>query len=608
MVQSPFLLALERLHARISCASDGVPASYIPELAKANPAHFGIAVVTVDGAIYSVGDAAVPFTIQSISKPLVYGLALDENGPEVVDSKVGVEPSGEAFNAISLEPGSGRPRNPMINAGAIAMSSLIGGASDQERSARTIDMLSRYAGRPLEFDESVFRSEQETGHRNRAIGHLLRNAGIIEGEVDPVCDRYFQQCSVLVTCEDLAMMAATLANQGRNPRTGEQAVGPDNVERILSVMSSCGMYDFAGAWSYHVGMPAKSGVGGGIIAVLPGQLGIGVFSPPLDSLGNSVRGVAVCQSLSREFGLHLHRPPLNVGSVVRASYTLAERRSRRRRTIEAATALDAIGDCVRIVEAQGPIVLSTAEALIRAALEQTPDGGTLVLDFRRVTAVDAAVASLFASLAGELSRHDVAFAISGVDEGAAWTVAVVDAVRAAGTHLAGWFPDVDAALEACEDRLLGAWSAAGSDDVAPANHPLVRVLPPAEAAALLAIGVPRSYAAGARILRRGDSSGAVYLLLSGKATVSIARDGGTPYRLSTFGPGTTFGELALMDSGPRSADVDAETDLSCLEIALDPILTDPALQSLRLHLIEALARDLSDRLRRANAEVQALVG
>ena len=607
MVRSPFLLALERLHAEISRINAGEPASYIPELAKANTGHFGIAVATIDGATYSVGDASVPFTIQSISKPLVYGLALDDNGAEIVDSKVGVEPSGEAFNAISLEPGSGRPRNPMINAGAIAMSSLVAGSSAGEQSARTLAMLSRYAGRPLDIDSAVFRSEQESGHRNRAIGHLLRNAGIIDGDVDAVCDRYFEQCSVLVTCEDLALLAATLANQGRNPRTAEQAVSPANVERILSVMSSCGMYDFAGAWVYRVGMPAKSGVGGGIIAVLPGQLGIGVFSPPLDAVGNSVRGVAVCEALSQEFGLHLHRPPLSVGSVVRASYTLKDRRSRRRRTNEAAALLDERAAAVRVVEAQGPVVLSTAEALFRSALEQTPREGTLVLDFRRVTAVDTAVASLFGSLALELRRHDISLALSGIDEGAAWAVAVQEAVGAAGADLAGWFCDVDAALEACEERLLAADDLV-TREIAASDHSLVRSLPAAEAAALLDLGTARSFPAGARIIRRGDPSDAVYLLLAGQATVSVPSPTRGRHRLAALGPGTTFGELALMDSGSRSADIDADTDVTCFEIPLDRIHQNPDLQSLRLHLIEALARDLADRLRRANAEVEALAG
>jgi glutaminase len=605
MIQSPFLLLLERLHAEFRSVTAGEPASYIPELARADPSHFGIAVATVDGTTYCVGDAGVPFTIQSISKPLVYGLALDDNGPEIVDGKVGVEPSGEAFNAISLEPGTGRPRNPMINAGAIAMSSLIAGGSPGEKFARTLAMLSRYAGRELDVDEPVFRSEQETGHRNRAIGHLLRNAGIVAEDVDPVCDRYFRQCSVRVTCEDLALMAATLANGGCNPRTGERAVNRENVERILAVMSSCGMYDFAGAWVYHVGMPAKSGVGGGIIAVLPGQLGIGVFAPPLDAAGNSVRGVAVCQALSREFGLHLHRPPLDVGSVVRASYTLNERRSKRRRTVEESSLLDVGAGTVRILEAQGPVVLSTAEALIRAAIEAAPPGGTLVIDFRRVTTVDSAVGCLFSSLASELQSHGTTLAISGVDGEAPWASAFSPLLRVPPIGAGPAYPNLDAALEACEERLLGT-GASSAGPLMALDHPVVRALPPAEASTLLLLGVIQSYPPETPIISRGDPSDAVYLLLSGVATVSVSSPSGERHRLTTLGPGTTFGELALMDAGPRSADVHTDTPVTCLAVPLDALRGDPGLLPLRLRLVEILARDLADRLRRANAEIQAL--
>ncbi len=605
MVQSPFLGVLERLHAKFRGEETGAPASYIPELAKANPAHFGISVVTADGAVYSVGDANVPFTLQSISKPLVYGLALDDNGAAFVDAKVGVEPSGEAFNAISLEPGSGRPRNPMINAGAIAMSSLVLGESASEKAARTLSMLSRYAGRDLDVDEAVFRSEQETGHRNRAIGHLLRNAGIIEGDVDAVCDRYFRQCAVNVTCEDLAMMAATLANQGINPRTGERAVGSENVERILSVMSSCGMYDFAGAWVYRVGMPAKSGVGGGIIAVLPGQFGIGVFSPALDAVGNSVRGVAVCEALSQEFSLHLHRPPLHVGSVIRASYTLKDRRSKRRRTQHQTAQLDAAGESVRIIEAHGPVVLSTAEALMRTGIAQTPAGGTLVIDFHRVEAIDGAVAALFGSLAVELQGQGARLVIPGIGEGRSWAATLHEALNGATTANSPSHADLDNALEACEDDILGS-DGMLSDDLADHCHPLVMGLPVKDAAALLGIGLKREFAAGATIIRRGEASDAIYLLLSGMATVSVPSVTGGRHRLSTVGPGTTFGELALMDNGTRSADVHADTAVTCLSIPVDVLRGDPGMQSLRGHLMELLARDLSDRLRRANSEIQAL--
>ena len=296
---------LEGLHRSLAGLDAGDVASYIPELMKADPAGFGIALTTVDGHVYQVGDSRQPFTIQSISKVVTYGLALEDRGTEAVLAKVDVEPSGEAFNSISLEPETGRPRNPMINAGAIATVALVEGNTPESKFAHMLQCYENYLGHPVEMDEDVYRSEKSTGHRNRAIAHLLRNSNMIENEPDDVLDLYFQQCSLLVNCEDLALIGATLANNGINPKTGIRALQDRYVPAVLSVMSSCGMYDYSGAWIYKIGMPAKSGVGGGIVAVLPGQFGLAVFSPRLDERGNSVRGIAVCKQFSADFGLHM---------------------------------------------------------------------------------------------------------------------------------------------------------------------------------------------------------------------------------------------------------------------------------------------------------------
>ncbi len=246
------------------------------------------------------------FTIQSISKPLVYGLALEDHGTTEVLRKVGVEPTGEAFNSIVMDEINNRPFNPMVNAGAIATTALIKGNGPEERFARILGMFSRYAGRQLTIDESVFQSERATGHRNRAIAYLQLNSGMIEEPVSEHLDLYFRQCSILVSARDLSMMAATLANNGVNPLTGERAIAAEHVKTVLSVMASCGMYDYSGEWVYRVGLPAKSGVGGGIVAVLPGQFGFGVFSPLLDDHGNSHRGIEVCKELSQKFYLHVY--------------------------------------------------------------------------------------------------------------------------------------------------------------------------------------------------------------------------------------------------------------------------------------------------------------
>jgi len=296
---------LNDLHAKYQPLQEGTLASYIPELAKVNPDWFSICVATVDGQLFTVGDSRQLFTIQSISKVFVHGLALEDHGRDRVLSKVGVEPTGDAFNAIILDEQSKRPYNPMVNAGAIAITSLIKGNDPTERLHRLLTMFERYIGHESHIDMPTFVSERTTGHRNRAMAHLMLNFGMIDERLEESLDLYFQQCSLMVNCGDLAVMAATLANRGKNPLTGIQAVPACYVKDMLSVMYTCGMYNYAGQWAYTIGLPAKSGVSGGVIVVVPGRMGLGVFSPPLDARGNSVRGVKVCEALSEHFGLHL---------------------------------------------------------------------------------------------------------------------------------------------------------------------------------------------------------------------------------------------------------------------------------------------------------------
>ena len=301
---SPFRAILGDLHAKYLSVREGAVADYIPELATANPDWFSICAVTVDGQVYSVGDKNQLFTLQSISNALVYGLALEDHGRDYVLTKVGVEPTKEAFNEIVFDEQSQRPYNPMVSAGAIATTGLILGTDSTQRLNRMLDMFRRYIGRDIGVDISVFASQRATGHRHRAIADMMLDRGMIDKNIDQTLDLYFQQCSLLVSCRDLAVMAATLANRGVNPVTGERAIDAQYVKDILSVMYTCAMYD-AGEWAYKVGTPALSGVAGGIIAIVPGQMGIGVFSPLLDARGNSVRGIKVCEELSRHFDLHL---------------------------------------------------------------------------------------------------------------------------------------------------------------------------------------------------------------------------------------------------------------------------------------------------------------
>lgn len=297
--------ALAELHDRYADLDDGALADYIPELATVDPSLFAIAIATTEGDICSVGDDQTPFTIQSASKPFTYGHALGVHGRERVLSRVGVEPTGDAFNSIIKLDAANRPHNPCVNSGAIAVTSLLKEMDATASVKQLLDSFNRFAGRKLSVDLPVFTSERTHGHRNRAIAYLMLHFGMIEGDVDAILDLYFQQCAIQVTCRDLAVMAGTLANGGVNPTTGERALDGAYVRDVLTVMQTCGMYDYSGQWAYTVGLPAKSGISGGIFAVLPGRMGIACYSPKVDLHGHSVRGLRVFEDLSHQFGLHL---------------------------------------------------------------------------------------------------------------------------------------------------------------------------------------------------------------------------------------------------------------------------------------------------------------
>jgi glutaminase len=279
---------------------------YAPTEATRDADLFGISFATDEGEVHVAGDADVPFALQSLSKVFVYGLALEDRGREEVLHHVGVEPSAEAFNSIVLDERHRRPYNPMVNAGALVTTDLVRGRNAEEKLERILTRLRLYAGNDsLDVDWEIFEREMSMSDHNRAIGYLMRSQGMLSGEVEDVVALYLQQCSVKVTCRDLAVMAATLSNGCVNPITGERALPRARVRDVLSVMYTCGMYDAAGQWAYEVGVPAKSGVSGGILAAVPGKLGLGVFSPGLDEYGNSVRGIRVCHEVSERLGLHV---------------------------------------------------------------------------------------------------------------------------------------------------------------------------------------------------------------------------------------------------------------------------------------------------------------
>jgi glutaminase len=589
-VDSPLAAYLERSYERHRRARDGALATYIPELGRADPSWFGIAAVTLDGRRHEVGDATIPFTIQSISKPLTYGLVLDDLGEEAVRARIGVEPTGEAFNAITLAPGTGMPLNPMVNAGAIAAAGLIGSRDGRSPQESLLAGYERFAGRALTFDEAVLGSERATGHRNRAIAQLLRASGAIDGEPDAVVDRYFAQCSVAVTTRDLALMAATLANGGVNPVTGERAISVASTQAVLAVMASCGMYDGAGEWLYSVGLPAKSGVSGGILLVVPGRIGIAVFSPPLDGSGNSVRGVRVCRDLVQDLGLHPLRGDGPSAGPIRSTYRLSEVGSKRGRTPAQRSALAVVGARCQVVELQGALSFLAPDVIAQTVSDAraTPDGlDLLVLDVGRVDRIDPAAVDLLGGLVAGLSSSGIEVLLAGRYRLVTTIAAIERAVARDGGGLLLTTDDLDAALEVAEERLLAEADLPSVDSVTLADQALVRGLTPDGLASVAARLERRVHPHGSRIVERGDVADGLLLVERGRASVSIDLPDGGRRRLATLGPGMTFGEAALLDGGRRTADVHADSEVECLVLsteAFDGLLAerpDVAAQVLR---------------------------
>jgi glutaminase len=582
--RSPLRSYLTSLLDEFRHVDAGEVATYIPELGRADPEWFSICLCTTDGHVYEVGDSRVEFTIQSISKPFVYGAALEERGRDEVLVRVGVEPSGNPFNAILVDD-LNRPFNPMVNAGAIVTTAMV------ETEQGIVEILARYAGRELTVDESVYESERASGDRNRAIAFLMRSFGVIDTDADATVDRYFRQCAVSVTCRDLAVMAATLANRGRNPLTGQVALDERYVESVLSVMSTCGMYDASGEWMFRIGLPAKSGVTGGLLAVLPGQLGIGLFSPRLDGHGNSTRAIKVCERIAADFELHpMHFQP-DVGGVVRSSYTCAEVRSSRLRTTAEVEILVERGRVARILELQGELYFGTAERLFRQVIAVLDEADTVVLDCKRVTSIDDPAERMLQQLRAALDAVGCTLQLADIQGQ----------------------PDVDALIEWCEDRILeDFFSTADAATTDLAAQELLRGLSSEELAAISTATRRFSIPAGEVLFKRDDPADSVFFILIGALTVllpvgdSDAADD-TTRRLARLGAGVAVGEMALAGDSGRSADVVAAQDTVVAELSTEALATCAADHpGLLTHLHVNLARVLADRLRRANEQLRLL--
>jgi glutaminase len=296
-------MAIDNAYTKYQNLQEGKNADYIPALAKVDPKIYGIALVTTDGKVYTTGDVTSEVSIQSISKVFTMAKVIEERSPKAIEDNMGVDATGQVFNSIvAIEQYKGGEMNAMVNPGAITATSMVSGKTRDEIWNKILSFQSDFAGRPLKVIQEVYQSEAATNQRNQAIGRLMYAYGHIKENPDQATDIYTEQCSVGVNAKDLATMAATLANGGKNPVTGKQVMKVENVPDVLAVMATAGLYDDSGKWLYHTGLPAKSGVGGGIIAVSPGKFGIAVVSPPLDAAGNSVRAQKAITDISNALG------------------------------------------------------------------------------------------------------------------------------------------------------------------------------------------------------------------------------------------------------------------------------------------------------------------
>jgi len=575
--------------------NNGALANYIPELAKVDPSKLGIVLTTVDGYQYCFGDTGEFFTLQSVSKPFVYGMAIQEYGVSKVLEKISVEPSGDAFNSISLYPGSGRPYNPMINAGAIAATNMIWQLYRGDTLDRIINTVSTYAGSQLFLDEDVHRSESLTGHRNRAIANLLRNFNILQSEVDAPLDMYFRQCSIKVNCNQLSIMGATLANSGINPLTGLKALEARHIPHVLSVMASCGMYDYSGEWIYNVGLPAKSGVGGAILAVLPGQLSIAVYSPLLDPKGNSVFGVDICKRIAETFSLHLYKTPRQLKQAVRRQHTLKTARSKHKRDLQAEAMLEQFGAQAHIMELQGELSFATCELFMRRI---PGDCTALILSLSKCITMDDGALNLLLKLATAFAESGKTFFITEYEHLNFFLALKKE------NYMYLNFRDLDDAIFFAETSLLErhgySWK---NEPVKLDDQQLLKGLTIAELNELKKCLEYEEHEPNDIIIQKGSSATHLFFLESGQVSIQDTTEDQRTFTLAIINPGNSFGEMALLDKQQRSANVVAQTDVSCYTMKFELLDKEESLAGIKMKILTNLGASLSSRLRTANKEL-----
>ena len=583
----------------------GNTADYIPELSRVDPSQFGIALASSDGYVHEIGDSSNIFTIQSISKAFVYSLALELVGEEAVNDIIGVEPSGEAFNSIRFQEDN-RPFNPMINAGAIACTALICSVEKSNAFLRIQEIMSRFAGRNLDLDEKVFESENITGDRNRAIAWLLKNNQIIKSDVDQSLITYFKQCSLLVSAKDLAVMGATLACNGINPVTKERVISVRNAIKTMSIMVSAGMYDFSGEWIYKVGFPAKSGVGGGIIATLPSQFGLGTFSPLLDQQGNSVRGIEVCKMISSYYNLHILETEGNISKVIAAKYDLENVRSYTERGEYDIQTLKKYGSNAFVLELAGSINFMTIDYIIRQ-IKKYVDKEYIILSMRKVSQLSAGADTMLESFI-QISKSlntKIIFADFRSDS-EIWNK-TLNAIRLIEDVSPIYFENSNNAIRWVEDSLLKKYSSQKKLlKISELNEQLLlNNLSKDDLEFLKTKMIEKKYTINEIIISMGDVSDGIYFLQSGQVDISVKKN----QSITILDAGTCFGEFSLVaPSTPRSANVISLTDCFCYYL---PIKVIDVIRSSHGNIVETLlinvALLLSKRLNNSNSKISNIL-
>ena len=587
LIPLPLDIFLKNIYGNILLNKSGKTADYIPELSRVNPNQFGIALASSDGYIHEIGDSLQEFTIQSISKAFAYSLALELVGEKEGNKIIGVEPSGEAFNSIRLQ-NDNRPFNPMINAGAIACTALICSVEKSKAFKKIQKIMSDFAGRNLSLDEKVFKSENATGDRNRAIAWLLKNNKIIKTNVEQSLVTYFKQCSLLVSARDLATMGATLACNGINPVTKKRVISVENALKTMSIMVSSGMYDYSGEWVYRVGFPAKSGVGGGIIAALPSQFGLGTFSPPLDRQGNSVRGIEVCKRISSYYNLHILEIEGNIKDSIVASYNLQNIRSSTERKEKNIKILEKFGAKAHVYELAGSINFMSVDYIVRR-LQELDEKEFIILSMRKVSQLSSGADKLLDAFIQTLNSLSTKIIFSDIEFNSQTWNKIFGSLGNMEDNKTRLFENNNEAIRWVEDFLIQKYS---TDEKVNINENLkeqflFKALSNSDLDFLKERMIEKKFKKNVKIISKGDEADGIYFLQSGKVDIAI----NLQKSLTTLNAGTCFGEFALIEpKSKRSANVITLTECTCFYL---PLKILDSIQQSRKKIIETLLKNLA---------------